>query len=79
MTFAVVGDIAPHVCRFAFLEGFDGGRPLFSGYAERQVGDFATPVDALADFLAVARRPTPTRLCLSVAAPVTADEVTVTQ
>jgi len=79
VTFAVVGDIAPHVCRFAFLEGFDGGRPLFSGYAERQVGDFATPVDALADFLAVASRPTPKRLCLSVAAPVTADEVTVTQ
>ena len=79
MALGIVGDVTPSLCRFAFLDGYEGGRPLFSGYDERSVGDFATPVDALASFLAASGRARPERLSLAVAAPVASDTVTITQ
>jgi len=79
MALGIVGDITPSICRFAYLDGFEDGRPLFSGYAERYVADFATPVEALTQYLATSGRPTPDRLGLAVAAPVASDTVTITQ
>ena len=61
MAYGIVGDVTPSLCRFAFLDGFEHGRPLFSGYEERAVADFATPVDALAGFLASSGRTRPDR------------------
>ena len=79
MALGIVGDVTPSLCRFAFLDGYEGGRPLFSGYDERPVCDFATPVDALASFLSASGRARPERLSLAVAAPVASDTVTITQ
>jgi|GEM_PF-2161606 len=79
MALGIVGDITPSLCRFAYLDGFEEGRPLFSGYAEQHVADFATPVEALADFLFKVGRPAPDRLVLAVAAPAASDTVTITQ
>ena len=79
MAYGLVGDITPSLCRFAFLDGFENGRPLFSGYEERPVAEFRTPVEALASFLAASGRAKPDRLGLAVAAPVASDTVTITQ
>jgi len=79
MALGIIGDVTPSLCRFAYLDGFEDGRPLFSGYAERSVADFVTPVEALADYLSSSGRPTPDRLVLAVAAPVASDTVTITQ
>ena len=79
MALGIVGDVTPSLCRFAFLDGFEGGRPLFSGYDERPVSGFATPVDALDSFLSASGRSRPDRLSLAVAAPVGSDTVTITQ
>jgi glucokinase len=79
MAYGIVGDVTPSLCRFAFLDGFEHGRPLFSGYEERPVADFSTPVEALASFLASCGRTRPDRLSLAVAAPVASDTVTITQ
>ncbi|KQS54394.1 hypothetical protein ASG17_12235 [Brevundimonas sp. Leaf363] len=76
---AVVGEIGPHICRFARLDRFEGRDPRFSAYAEMLVADHVSAVDALAGYLKTLPEPWPTTLSLAVAAPVNGDQVTITQ
>ena len=75
----IAGEIGPQLCRFAVVQGFEGGRPLFSSYWERPAAGFETPVDALRSYLDEVGPGCPSRLALGVAAPVIGDRVTITQ
>ena len=72
-TLAIAGEINPHLCRFALIKGFEGRRPLFSGYAERLVADFTNPIEALRSYTDSLKEPVPAHLTLAVAGPVDGD------
>ncbi|RZJ88115.1 MAG: hypothetical protein EON88_21775, partial [Brevundimonas sp.] len=76
---AVVGEIGPHICRFAWLDGVENGQPRFSGYAEMLVSSYENALAALRAFLGRSPDRRSDTLCLAVAAPVNGDVVTVTQ
>ncbi len=75
---AAVVEVGPQFCRFALLQGFDNGRPLFAHYSELSVSAHQDVFSALAEFKRIVGD-FPPLLGLAVAAPLNAEKLVITQ
>ncbi|WP_309629044.1 glucokinase [Brevundimonas sp.] len=76
---AIAGEINPHLCRFALINGFEDRRPLFAHYGERLVSSFDGAGAALRSWLDALDVETPRHLTLAVAGPVAPDLIHIPQ